>query len=575
MSDYGLLIEKLRTIATDPENKKKISSERIRKKFEKAYPGLAEKIMHGTDLNLVDRILELKKIIKMSETSQYQLPAEIQNIPDIQKTYIKKFGSNSLDYIREDKITFFFGCTKMPILYDNVLEIYEEHLELDTEGFYDKKHPFKNWNSFCRLCIVEYDRIKFMERRIWDIYDMHLKYYKNAYFKFKGKEIGDRETSFPRNFPRIHLLEQKSREFYSIHKKLLNNVSFKSKKLGASSAKPRGSIDWKKTIQLQAQGQNARFVSRQNLRNFVTPENKLFIISAHWIIRKADQLLENPNIIYQDREVLSVIKFKMQKIINDFPFSEVPRYVKKENLGNEYDEKIDKLVRETNERISNGKIQNGAYKQLLRWIDEVRNNVGLRTTIGKTQNDSIVLLSLRDIDTLYEIWILFEMIHQIFIKRNPYFVRDADGLITEIRIDWNGKNVEMFYDKLITEEETLSGIAAKPDYLFKSNGKTIAVFDAKNYSNNPEYKGANAKSEMQEKVSGYMMTLQCLLGLVILPHTEWGRESKKFPIWGGKEAEFGLHLLVPNEEHNEDDNKNPQKIREIISMLDRVISNPE
>ena len=261
----------------------------------------------------------------------------------------------------------------------------------------------------------------------------------------------------------------------------------------------------------------------------------------------------------------------MQKIINDFPFSQVPQYVKKENLENEYDKKIDKLVRETNERISNGKIQNGAYKKLLKWIDEVRNNVGLRTTIGKTQNDSIVLLSLRDIDTLYEIWILFEMIHQIFIEREPQFVRDPDGLIKTIRINWNGKNVELIYDEQI---ETPSGIESAPDYLFKSNGKNVAVFDAKNYNNNPEYIRGNAKSEMQHKVSGYMMTLECLLGLVILPHDKWGRDSNKFSAFG-KEAEFGLHLLVPDEEHNNDDDKNPKKIREIVSMLDRVISNPE
>jgi len=559
LSEYGLLIEKLRAIAIDPENQKKISSKRIRKRFETAYPGLAEKIMEGTDLNLVDRIQELKKTRDFPE------------IPEIEKEFIKKFSSTTLKYTKDDRITFFHGSTRMPISYDNVFEIYEEHQKLDTESFEGEKHPFKNWSSFCRLCIVEYDRVKFMERRIWEIYDMHLKYYKNAYFKFKEKEIGERETSFPRNFPRIHLLEQKSREFYSIHKKLLNNVSFKSKKLGTSSAKPRGSIDWKKTIQMQAQGQNTRFVSRQNLKDFVTPENKLFIISAHWIIRKADQLLENPNIIYQDREVLSVIKFKMQKIINDFPFSQVPQHVKKENLGNEYDEKIDMLVRETNERISNGKIQNGVYKKLLRWIDEVRNNVGLRTTIGKTQNDSIVLLSLRDIDTLYEIWILFEMIHQIFIEREPQFIRDPDGLIKIIRINWNGKNVELIYDQQI---ETPSGIAAAPDYLFSSNGKNVAVFDAKNYNNNPEYTRGNAKSDMQEKVSGYMMTLECLLGLVILPHDKWGRDSKKFSVFG-KEAEFGLHLLVPDEEHNDDDDKNPKKIREIVSMLDRVISNPE
>ena len=129
MSDYGLLIEKLRTIATDPENQKKISSERIREKFEKAHPGLIEKIMQGNDLNLVDRIQNL------NETQDFP------EILEIEKEFIKNQKPPTLRYTRDDRMTFFHNSTTMPIPYDDVLKIHEEHLKLDVEGFYKNSHP--------------------------------------------------------------------------------------------------------------------------------------------------------------------------------------------------------------------------------------------------------------------------------------------------------------------------------------------------------------------------------------------------------------------------------------------------
>ena len=429
------------------------------------------------------------------------------------------------------------------------------------------RHHFKNWKQFCRLCIVEYDRVRYMEERIWQLYDMHLRHYKNAYFRFHEEELG--ETDFPSDFPRVSLLEEKSREFFLIHRMLLNNASFNSKKRGSSSAKPRGSIDWKKTIQMQSRGETTSFVSRQNMRDFVTPENKLFVIAAYWMMHKADELMKNETIMFQEREALSVVRLKMEKIIRDFPFRQVPLAVKRDKLDSEYDSKISDLLRDTGERIHTGKIQNVAYRKLLRWVEEVRSNSGLRTLHGPEQSDSLILLADRKMDTLYEIWIFFELIHKIFITRDPVFDTDKDGLIKKITVRWKDKPVEIFYDETFDIADGAFS-ETNPDFLFRTGGQNFAVFDAKNYSLEPEYAGEGIRSEAFHKVMGYMTNLDCRLGLVVLPHESWAGKSKRGKRFG-QTLEFRPLLLLPSREYNEDPDENPKRIGEIVEMLDRAI----
>ncbi len=560
MSNYSALIEKFKNIANDHSIQDKITCERITERLDERFPGLVTKILEGTNLSIVERIKEIK-------TNK-----EFSLMTDDEKQRILQFSDECLSFNQDDRKRMYLDCITLKL--DFAKEIHEEFENFETEDFKGNRHFLKKWQQFCRLCIVEYDRVKFMDGRIWDIYDAHWKHYQNAYFKFKDYELGERDVEFPRNFPRVELLEKKSKEFYLIHKMILNNVSFKSKKRGTSNTKPRGSINWKKTIEMQIRGRGTNFVSHQNMKDFVTPENKLLIIVSYWMMQKANEMLENENMTFQEKEILSVMKLKMKNIIVNFPFTAVPQSVKLENLTEEYDQKISKLISETTRRISTGKIRNGAYKRLLKWIDEVRNNAGLKTLRGSTMKDSLVLLSLRDIDTLYEIWILFELIHRIFMAKNARFKRDDDGMIKKILIDWEGKEVELVYDELVEPPD--SAPPARPDYLFKSEGKNVAVFDAKNYNDNPEYKieQSGVKADASLKVMGYMTDFECTLGLVLLPHKKWGNETQKITRFG-REMEFGLHLLVPDKEHNDDDDKNPKKIREIVSMLDRVISNPE
>ena len=85
---------------------------------------------------------------------------------------------------------------------------------------------------------------------------------------------------FPKNFPRIELLDTQSRKFFFIYKMLLNNVSFNPEKKGTTNAKPKGRINWIKTIQKQSRGETLSFVTHQNAKDLYFLDFVVFMFHA-------------------------------------------------------------------------------------------------------------------------------------------------------------------------------------------------------------------------------------------------------------------------------------------------------
>tara|TARA_Y100001936_G_scaffold98878_1_gene97194 strand:+ start:2494 stop:4383 length:1890 start_codon:yes stop_codon:yes gene_type:complete len=628
LSSFGLLIDKFRSIKENDTFTDSIVSKRIKIKIEEKYGGLTDKIMRETELSLPKRIQELRDL-KISGYSKIEKKIknnaglnELENrAKELRENQFKYFSDEELDFLDipakelkiklNDETRLFFSAVNKQN--DLTKEIYNEWVNLDPDRFEKweiikpddtKDSPYYDWYQFCRYCLIDYERVEYMQERIWRIYDMYEEYYrfdKPVYFKFDSlsQDSTSKGFNFPIDFARIRFLEEKAKELLVIHKQILGNVSFIQKKQSTDSIKPRGNIDWKKTIQLQINGHNSILVSRQTQKNFVTPENILFIISAFWIINKAEEYLRNEKLFTQEIEMLSAVRQKMKKIINDFPFPQVPLSVKKDKLDKEYDKKILKLVTQASQRMTTGKIQNPGYKKLLKWIGEVRNNTGLKTLQGIVQDDSLILLSLRDIDTMYELWVMFELIHQIFIKKEPKFDIDlATGEIKQINFNWNGKNVEMFYDKMFTRgkrikksthdtivHDTNSEICGpytklvpvkadvRPDFSFRTDGKFIAVFDTKQYYEKSPLASSKdgSRADAFTKIMGYAYNFEsCHLGLAIMPHERWTAEPYETSPY--EENIFRPILMMPLREFTEDKEKNPKSIQNIISMLDRVIS---
>ncbi|MDC0142245.1 hypothetical protein OAI85_00735 [Candidatus Nitrosopelagicus sp.] len=586
MEDYTQVIEDFRTAALtkmkDEEFMKKVSEYRITKLFEsdELFLFLKEKI---------------EKTITENRTFVDQARYIRQNnnkFLDFNEEELKRMKKYLAKNVQHDNAMLFNMCAQHKVNFAE--EFYKKWLELRKLDFGRKmNHPFKNWRSFCRLCVLEHDKVNYMSYRIWYIFDLYLKNNKNAYFQFIDHQLGETKAEFPKNFPRIELLKRKSSEFFHLYKILLDNVSFDAQTKGTNLAKPKGRIDWKRTIMTQARGETLSFVTRQNIRNFVTPENELILVSAQLIYLKADELLKTAlSASESEKTDLAQIKIKASRCFSQFPFPSVRLSVKNKRLVENFEVEIPYLLSDVKTRLLTKKINNNAYKKLHRWTDEFLKEKGLHRLMGVAQHDSLVFLSLRDIDTMYEIWILFELLHHLHRSgKSPVYDIEKEekdkGLVKKITFDWEGKDLQVLYDTTLSPEKNVSHndnydsvesleveifTTSTPDFFFKLDEKYVAVFDAKNYSHDPFAKAVAKSSGMsvgpgegRHKVMGYMTNLDCNLGVVIWPNEDWQTGIMK-----NKSGKVFLSLYfdpIPDQE-----NEHSDKIKQLLDALKLSLS---
>jgi len=604
LTDYTQVIQNFRLAALekmqDSEFMKEISDERKTELFDlDDFFWIKDKISNLAEKNGLS-FLEQAILIKDNENDYPEFT--IDDRRQIRKNLKEKPGV--------DKRHFLGKCQKRKIPF--VDEHYRQWQKLRLLNFgKQERHPFRSWDQFCRLCVAEYDRFQFMSNRIWKLYGLHLKHHKNAYFDFKEQQLGEPtyHNEFPKNFPRIELLDTQSRKFFFIYKMLLNNVSFNPEKKGTTNAKPKGRINWIKTIQKQSRGETLSFVTHQNAKDFVTSENQLVILAAHLLFIKASELLKTAtSASVSEKILLTQIKMTTHKIIDTFPFPQVQLSIKKHKYLDNFEKTIPELLRDANKRITTGKIQNPSYKKLLKWINDFLNDKGMHTLMGREQTDSLVFLSLRNIDTMYEIWIFFELIHHIVSESTPQFhripkynekgkVNEREGLIDKISVDWKGKKLEIFYEKQmflrdsnkvfpkclkcnphkrflsisnnketsLYEPDLVDQFSDhEPDFLFRLGEKNIAVFDAKNYVASELYDSKGGEARGKNKVMSYMKNLQCNLGIVVWPTENYSHRLKK--IKNSNDYFLSLHFEPSFEQEKE----HAGKIKEIMNAVARV-----
>jgi len=113
----------------------------------------------------------------------------------------------------------------------------------------------------------------------------------------------------------------------------------------------------------------------------------------------------------------------------------------------------------------------------------------------------------------------------------------------------------------------------RPDFSFRTDGKFIAVFDTKQYYEKSPLASSkdDSRADAFTKIMGYAYNFEsCHLGLAIMPHERWTAEPYETSPY--EENIFRPILMMPLREFTEDKEKNPKSIQNIISMLDRVIS---
>ncbi|MBT6646701.1 MAG: hypothetical protein HOB51_04185 [Thaumarchaeota archaeon] len=319
-----------------------------------------------------------------------------------------------------------------------------------------------------------------------------------------------------------------SEEYFEIYKNIMKKIHFDhpaEKQIG----RIKGKINWGETIKISNGNFPINFVTSLSKKNFKTPENILLVLCAYWMLKESDKILKTDFIIpltERSRKTLSDISKKSKFILEKFPFDEVLD-LSKQFWDFEYEppsDEIKNLELKTKKRILQGTIKNPHYVKLLKWIQKFR-DLGIKS-LDKQSPTQNILDSLKNIDTIYEIWIFMEFITYLNEREllldfelldNPHctFVhRDM-----EIKFQFGGN----FYpsDGLVwAKHHSPDFIATTNSYL--NHDVVLGVFDAKNYSKGEDVGGTH------DKMLAYLNNFDTNFGALIYPNhpEDWDRQTE-------------------------------------------------
>ena len=141
-------------------------------------------------------------------------------------------------------------------------------------------------------------------------------------------------------------------------------------------------------------------------------------------------------------------------------------------------------------------------RALLRWRVMYRE---LYIRVTSTFATHFPLDHIENIDRMYEIWILFELLD--FLRSKGYTINIVE-FPREFNVSKSGESFSLHYEKRYLG---WSSVAALPDFTIEKDGKLAAVLDAKNWF-------LEDKKEAIYKMLGYMNNLNCPVGMLFFPN---------------------------------------------------------
>ena len=319
-----------------------------------------------------------------------------------------------------------------------------------------------------------------------------------------------------------------SEEYFEIYKNIMNKIHFdhpNEEQIG----RIKGKINWGKTIKISNGNFPINFVTSLSKKNFKTPENILLVLCAYWMLKESDKILKtNFTIALTERsqKTLSNISKKSKFILQKFPFDEVLD-VSKQFWDFEYEppsDEIKNLELNTKKRILQGTIKNPYYAKLLKWIQKFR-DLGIKS-LNKQSPTQNILDSLKNVDTIYEIWIFMEFV--TYLNERELLLNFDLGEHPNCTFEhrdfeitfWYGGN---FYPKdgvVWAKHHNPDFIATMDDIVSKD--LVLGVFDAKNYSKNDEV------GSTHDKMLAYLNNFDTNFGALIYPNhpKDWDRQTE-------------------------------------------------
>jgi len=379
--------------------------------------------------------------------------------------------------------------------------------ELLQEEFERNKLGGEMWHQFVRFALSNPEERKYMYERLLRLVLKHQSY--GEYFQVKSEfgtyhQMPDRQG----DLNKLHILFN---EYFDIYKSIINKIHFDYPLQSESSSIIHGKINWDKTIRNSTTKFPLAFDVSFWKREFLTPGNILLVLAAIWLYRESKRLLnttfEEP-LKDDEKVILNLIYENTGKIIKIFPHQQVLAMAKKYGRFVYDDKRILELENNSEIRIKEGIVQNKKYLDLLRWIKKFR-ELNIRIVSNKTTNFPIE--TLKDLDTIFEAWIFFELMEYFDEKKMISYKNLKEK---QFLVKYGTEVITIFYEKKYKQNKGHAwAVDSWPDFSVEQDGRIIAVFDAKNYG-----KSSGNLGDAKHKILGYLMNLDADFGGLFFPH---------------------------------------------------------
>jgi hypothetical protein len=183
--------------------------------------------------------------------------------------------------------------------------------------------------------------------------------------------------------------------------------------------------------------------------------------------------------------------------------------------------KITELINQTMQRLKTGVIRQASYNALLRWIDKY--------THFNTERFAKDLVNFRventqDVDTMYELWILFELMRHLDTAYHMEYepIVESGRTFHGFAIKVNNKRFNLKYQESYPGQVHAGHV---PDYTLELGRDNVPVIlDAKNWR--------TEKSDAKNKMIVYLVELstkKAEKGILFFPNNIGLKENKELP----------------------------------------------
>ena len=365
--------------------------------------------------------------------------------------------------------------------YENLKEPYQEY-RLERQA--NPHLRGESWSSFLREIWLWRDLdLPHMYARIMQLsndYKGNFEYFKIS-TDYGVYVIPDRITILNRLLQMSHTL------LHNIHPKIEQSLNYESDSNVIDSAIIKGKVNWNQTI-LNAVNQSQKhptsFVSLIPTQEFETPENILSMVALFWLRNDSLKLMRNYNPTELSKRELSILNqiFTNSNIaIERTMLKRIEEQANQISGSGQKNKKVSELITQTKERVHQGLIRQKTYSELISWVEKYLN---LNTERFAKDLTNFRLEKVEDVDKMYELWILFELVRYLDEK----YIIDFKPII-ESRNQFHGFEITLNKKTFhLNFQESYPGQVHErhdPDYTFEKGPNNVpVVLDAKNWRGN-------------------------------------------------------------------------------------------